>query len=79
MSIHSQAFLGGYTHLFIGITVLFGVKRSAETVLGFSRETKSIGNIYMCVCMCIYIYIPNICIYYKELNLAIWSLKSPKI
>ena len=57
MPVHSQAFLGGYTHLFIGITVLFRVKRSAETVLGFSRETKSIGNIYVCVCVCIYIYI----------------------
>ena len=57
MSIHSQAFLGGYTHLFIGITVLFEVKRSTETILGFSRETKSIGNIYICVCVCVYIYI----------------------
>ena len=48
MSIHSQTFLGGYTHLFIGITVLFGVKRSAGNCIRvFQRNRINREYIYM--------------------------------
>ena len=48
MSIHSQTFLGGYTHLFIGITVLFGVKRSAGNCIRvFQRNRINREYIYV--------------------------------
>ena len=55
MSILSQALLGGYTHLFIGITVLFGVKRSAGNCIRVFQRNR-INSEYIYVCVYIYIF-----------------------